>query len=322
MATQFSGRAAEVANNLPTPVAVTAATNATPIVITTAVAHGLHVNDVFTVTGVNGNTTANGTFMAGSVTPTTVALLFYPASTAVSGSGAYLSGGALQPNTFGATFPRPADITDGMRAGAYNVAIEALGDRTAYLKLAKLDAEGGKVTGNLEVGGNLLVDGTTTTTGLATLNGGATIPTGVTLTAASGSTTKILGRKEVLRPRVVLTDADHTIDVTQGDRFVVPSTPAAPRTITLKSTTPAVPFDNETMTVMVVDLLNGSGASYSFIREDATLVATFVTTSAGPTSLPLWAEFEFVAGVWRLGLSSGSAYDGVTDYGVIPQTGA
>jgi hypothetical protein len=76
---------------------VTAATNAAPIVITTSVAHGLQNGQLVTITGVGGNTNANGTFSVAVLSPTTVAL--YSASipnVQIAGNGAYTSGGVVQ----------------------------------------------------------------------------------------------------------------------------------------------------------------------------------------------------------------------------------
>jgi len=68
--------------------AVTGATNASPIVITTA-AHGLATGDVVTVASVGGNTAANGTFRVTVVSSTTFQL------DGTTGNGAYTSGGTV-----------------------------------------------------------------------------------------------------------------------------------------------------------------------------------------------------------------------------------
>jgi len=67
---------------------VTAATNATPIVVTTGTAHGLQTGDKVTISGVLGNTSANGSFSATVTSTTTFSL------DGSSGNGAYTSGGA------------------------------------------------------------------------------------------------------------------------------------------------------------------------------------------------------------------------------------
>lgn len=65
---------------------ITGATNASPIVITAA-SHGLETGDRVTITGVGGNTAANGTFIVTKISTTTFSL---QGST---GNGTYTSGG-------------------------------------------------------------------------------------------------------------------------------------------------------------------------------------------------------------------------------------
>lgn len=69
---------------------VTAATNVNPIVVTTSASHGLATGDTVTITGVVGNTAANGTFVVTSVSATTFSI---PAT----GNGAWISGGSVAP---------------------------------------------------------------------------------------------------------------------------------------------------------------------------------------------------------------------------------
>lgn len=63
------------------------ATNANPIVVTTTAAHGVTTGQPVTISGVGGNTAANGSVTATYVSPTTFSL-------GVAGNGAYTSGGA------------------------------------------------------------------------------------------------------------------------------------------------------------------------------------------------------------------------------------
>ena len=72
-------------NNAAAPVAITGATNATPIVLT--VANSWNVGDVITVTGVLGNTAANGTWRLSAANSTTATL-----ENSV-GNASYTSGG-------------------------------------------------------------------------------------------------------------------------------------------------------------------------------------------------------------------------------------
>ena len=72
--------------------AITAATNATPIVVTST-AHGLEDDDIVTISGVGGNTAANGTFKVAGKTANTFNLTTVAAGANVAGNGAYTSGG-------------------------------------------------------------------------------------------------------------------------------------------------------------------------------------------------------------------------------------
>lgn len=70
---------------------ITAATNATPVVITST-AHGASNGDLIVIGGVLGNLAANGTFLAAGVTANTINLTTLDGVSVV-GSGAYTSGG-------------------------------------------------------------------------------------------------------------------------------------------------------------------------------------------------------------------------------------
>lgn len=72
---------------------VTAASNASPIVLTVASTTGITAGDILVVGGVGGNLAANGTWQAGTVTGTTVQLLTRLDAGNSTGSAAYTSGG-------------------------------------------------------------------------------------------------------------------------------------------------------------------------------------------------------------------------------------
>src|SRR5215472_9046136 len=72
---------------------VTAASNATPIVLTVSSTTGITAGDILVVGGVGGNLAANGTWQAGTVTGTTVQLLTKLDANNSTGSAAYTSGG-------------------------------------------------------------------------------------------------------------------------------------------------------------------------------------------------------------------------------------
>lgn len=69
-------------------VAITAATNANPIVLTTFAPHGLFTGDAVTVTGARGNTAANGPHTATVIDETHLSL-------GVAGNGVYTGGGRI-----------------------------------------------------------------------------------------------------------------------------------------------------------------------------------------------------------------------------------
>lgn len=75
----------------PGTVTITNATNATPIVVT-AVAHGLVTGDNISISGITGNTNANGYFKITRLTADTFSLQNYSTGADIAGNGAY--GGA------------------------------------------------------------------------------------------------------------------------------------------------------------------------------------------------------------------------------------
>jgi hypothetical protein len=98
------GTELRLSNGVPVVIGILGATNATPIVLTTP-AHGIAVGNVtwVTVTGVLGNTAANGTWVAEAVTATTLKLR------GSVGNGAYTSGGSL---SIRGTFTRIAELVN------------------------------------------------------------------------------------------------------------------------------------------------------------------------------------------------------------------
>lgn len=74
---------------------VTAATNASPIDVTTSAVHGLAVGDEVIISGIIGNKAANGVWKVASVPTTSRLTLNRPDGGTTMGSGAYTSGGYL-----------------------------------------------------------------------------------------------------------------------------------------------------------------------------------------------------------------------------------
>ncbi|MBL7988904.1 MAG: hypothetical protein JNJ94_12645 [Chlorobi bacterium] len=73
--------------------AVSGATNATPIVVTTSATHGLSTGDKVAICGVGGNTNANGVFSITVLSTTTFSVQDVRTGTDIAGSGSYTSGG-------------------------------------------------------------------------------------------------------------------------------------------------------------------------------------------------------------------------------------
>lgn len=105
---------------------VSGATNASPIVITTSANHLYATGDKVSINGVLGNTAANGNWSIIVLSSTTFSL------TGSTGNGAYTSGGTCIDNSLTPQFTIPSD-GDAFAAAAFNVAYQALADRTQSL---------------------------------------------------------------------------------------------------------------------------------------------------------------------------------------------
>ncbi len=88
LAMKATSNAAGAVNTLTSPLTVSAATNASPVVLTTGT-HGLTTGAVVVVTGVGGTTGANGTWVVIVLSATTFSL------TGSTGGGVYTSGGSV-----------------------------------------------------------------------------------------------------------------------------------------------------------------------------------------------------------------------------------
>lgn len=145
MSSQYNGQPANI--SYPGQLTVNSATNATPIVVGFTTPHGLTSGDRVDFFGIGGNPAANGQWIITVVDPTHVIL------NGSAGVGAYTSGGNAQSLAMGATFEIPSD-GDTFNAAAFNVAFEALGDRTAVLGASlganrwKVDSTTGADDGN------------------------------------------------------------------------------------------------------------------------------------------------------------------------------
>jgi hypothetical protein len=94
---------------------ITGATNASPIVITSN-GHGLIAGNRVNISGVLGNTAANGTWVVGTVTASTFQIKTL-AGANTTGNGVYTSGGAWTAGIIAATNTSPIVITTGAPHG-------------------------------------------------------------------------------------------------------------------------------------------------------------------------------------------------------------
>lgn len=115
---------------------VTGATNANPIQITTLAAHNLNSGDTVTITGVTGNTAANGSFVVTVVDATNFTI-------AIAGNGSYVSGGSF-------STPNGCQIPLGQISSPHYAAFVNRDDTNSVQLLL---SQGGSVFGFLEAGG-------------------------------------------------------------------------------------------------------------------------------------------------------------------------
>jgi hypothetical protein len=125
MSTQYNGLPLNTISNLPVSHNISSSTNASPIVITTATPHGMTTGDTVSVNGHQVNTNANGMWPVIVLSAGTFSL------TGSSGNGVGGATGTSQSLAAGPTYAIPSD-GDPITAASVGVALEALGDRTAF----------------------------------------------------------------------------------------------------------------------------------------------------------------------------------------------
>jgi len=209
----------------------------------------------------------------------------------------------VSPGSYPATVPVPTPGSSVLSSDVTE-AVMGLANQTAWLEAGKAALAGAVFTGPVvaPVG--------------SSINGDVTIPAGKKLS--------VQGRSR-RRPRVILGDDNHTLDTAWSDRFELPGAVFATRIIKLLSVavvgvTPA-PDEGETITLCVPTTGTATAILYSVEREDGTVICTLL--GALLTGMNITAEFEFNAGVWRLGMNTGRSLDGSGNTsGVVPHAGA
>ncbi|MCB1236920.1 MAG: putative Ig domain-containing protein [Verrucomicrobiae bacterium] len=139
-----------------TPVSVSGATNASPIVITTTAVHGLSSNNYVEISGVIGNTAANGLFQITVQSTTSFSLDFS------TGNGAYAGGGSVQkvvgPNPRGSKGPEeaaPKEIAGGQGSIHFSLAADPSDPNIVYLGGDRQDTPFPNYIGASNYSGNL-----------------------------------------------------------------------------------------------------------------------------------------------------------------------
>jgi len=283
MSEQVNGQPGMVIPDLPTAKSIASTTNATPIVVTTSTAHGVKPGDFILITGAT-DPNANGVFRAGLTASTTqVQLLDKDTGAAVAASGAGGAAGVFLSLGFGVTLQVPLDLTDLRSVAIVNAAFQMLENQDAALLYFLLD-KASLTLSNIFTGSQFI-------TGLV----------------------RMLGRKSLRRNRVLLSDADQTVDVSQGDIFELTNVPAVIRTITIGET-PA-PEEEEVIAFIVPGAM-ATGKQHVIRRASGVVIAEIWGNAAGDAGAYL--EVERVGGLWRLGANCSGGAAG----GVLPKAGA
>lgn len=234
MSDTYYGKPATV-DQAPMPKAtvnIASSTNASPTVITTATAHGLHTGDALIIANHATNTNANGLRVATVLTSTTFkisTLAGYP-GTFINGNGVGAGTGTVQPLSFpGLTIAE--DLVDDINAATWNVPDEALADMVSWLALRNL-----AYTEILRGGYWKLLAGAT-----GQVNAGATMTVYGTLALDTDGIFKpsfqLLDGTISLRTPQRFGDADNTINVGSGHEIILETAPTTARTLTLTAPT-------------------------------------------------------------------------------------
>jgi hypothetical protein len=196
-------------------------------------------------------------------------------------------------------------------ANDVQIVAQVIGNQTAWLEAGKAALAGATFTGPVVVNAKATLNGT---------GANATI-----IVDASSIGVDSLQVDDLLykagrsrrRARVTLADSTPlTIDVSQGDAFVLPVNPSGtPNVIILRTTTAPVPLTGETIDLIMPNQPGGAPGIrrlYEIKRESGTDIVWF--QGGTDTNVPITAQFEFDGTNWRLGLCSGGSFDSVGSY--------
>lgn len=332
----MSSQVVGVASNItapPSAVSIASSTNATPIVITTATAHGLNTGDQFFVDAHSVNTSANGPWIAGTVTATTVVL------TGSVGIGVGGATGTLRSMALGATFPIPDD-GDQPDASSVGVPFEAVADKLAFL-WGRLGWSNTVYRGGIWIfqldtviemqsGSELWMQGSSVLTidqdAIFSCELGSDIRflTGAIVTYAdasetefqNGSLLELFGNVGYKVPQRPADAGTITVDATVSDTHIL-AAPGGVRTVTVKSTSLSQGplLTGQRIRIMAPGNL-ADGLWFNVKREDASTIAALygytVTVTAGDVQGRTWVELYWTGSVWRGLTASGYVIDGAS----------
>jgi hypothetical protein len=303
MPTAIYGLGADIAN-LPRPAAtvnITSSTNATPIVVTAAAAHGLQTGFIVIINGHATNTSANGIRKVTVLTSTTFSLQTL-AGANVAGVGVGGATGTIQSLSL-AGFNAPEDGVDGIDATSVNVPFEALQDMVAFMAYtmwANMQIlAGGTLTtavgSDITLSGNMLINGPTS------LNAAA-----MSVTTAGRISLASNGRLAWATQRVA--NADATLNCGDGFRVVL-AKPTAVRTLTIEQASDTDLQNGDWMRFYMWDPPT-VGSYYEIIREGSgNHIARLLGTIAGAQE-PCFVDIHVEGGVWRgsggVGITTGT----------------
>ena len=169
-------------------------------------------------------------------------------------------------------------------------------------------------------GAGLQVTATAIEGDIATIKGGSyTTTANVTHGGSDTFTGQVTVARVARRERVLLTDAAHTVDVTQADTFILNNAPAATRLITLSMTT-GTPLDGERIRFIIPALTHVTGSEYQFTRGGtAGLLANVFSSTV--VRAPISIEFEHGFGLLLLVTGTGSGASGRVKLTLSPPSG-
>jgi hypothetical protein len=313
MTTPTYGQPATIAQ-IPTPAAtvnIASSTNATPTVITTATAHGLHTGQAVIVYGHLVNTAANGIWIATVLTTTTfkISTLSGFPGTFVAGSGIGGATGTVQSLALpGVSLPQ--DLTDDRDSASVNVPFEYAIDSLAWLTykiLANMTIlSGGSMS--LAVGAALALAGDTLITGPVEVDAAA-----ITMGPGSRFLAGLQSRKASHRTR--LTAADHTVTCGTHGPDIILAQPTGAHTITISQASDTGLANDDELTFWLPKPGADPASNYYRIKREGSanyicvLWGKYFPAAGAGDTYPAFCKVHVEGGVWRLSGGAGVNYD-------------